>query len=199
MNLEINEKRTSIDDIYREECISIIDKYIKDFTLEDIENCYNEKHRFYHTNTHLNEIFYRIFNYEKTFSEKEREIMILSTLFHDIIYNPTSSKNEKNSVLFFKSKLKEENSVTDKVCVVILDTEFHSNKNKLSTIFNVFDMSVIYSKDIYVLMDWEVSIRKEFSHFSNEKYKRGRLKFLSNMDFATPELTQLTKFIKNYS
>ena len=87
--------------------MTILQKYNLDINLTEIQEKYSEIHRFYHTFEHIEFLINKI-NKKFELDEKEREILILTALFHDIIYNSQKTDNELQSVNFLKSKLIEE-------------------------------------------------------------------------------------------
>jgi predicted metal-dependent HD superfamily phosphohydrolase len=62
---------------------------------------WNESHRAYHTLTHLNDLIDQINENKSKFSEKQYEKLLITSLFHDCIYDPMASDNEEKSAEFF--------------------------------------------------------------------------------------------------
>lgn len=76
-------------------------KYRKERILQLIKSHYSESHRFYHTLSHLEDMFNILELINATI--KSRVVVNLAIFFHDIIYNPTSTTNEEGSANLFKS------------------------------------------------------------------------------------------------
>lgn len=144
---------------------------------------WNESHRSYHSLKHLYDLFSLIEAdyYSNKFDKKTYENLLLTAIFHDIIYVPTANDNEEKSADFFHSLCVEKNS-TDILNIkqAILDTKTHEGNNPLSVIFNKYDMNIV-ERDIDSLLEWERGIREEYSSYSDEDYKFGRTKFLEGL------------------
>jgi len=79
--------------------------------LVKVEALYNEPHRAYHNMIHIEDVLASLDflmatdaqpkEESNTFSEKDFAITTLAAFFHDVIYNPKSSTNEKDSADFF--------------------------------------------------------------------------------------------------
>ena len=163
---------------------------------------WNESHRSYHNLNHLNYFISQINENKSNFSEKEYEKLILTAIFHDIVYDPSSSTNEANSAKFLMECAvdKKNNDILD-VEKMILDTKSHTSSNKLSEAFNSYDMNIV-ERTFEELLEWENGISEEFSVYTKEQYKEGRLKFLESLldkyTHNTENLLQLIDYVKNY-
>lgn len=60
-------------------------------------NHYREPHRFYHTLEHLDDVWQQLEN--RGYSDND--VLLLATIFHDIIYDPRSGTNEEDSARYF--------------------------------------------------------------------------------------------------
>lgn len=130
---------------------------------------------------HLNDLLEQADENRERFSQKEYEMLVLASLFHDAVYEPANSDNEEKSADFFMSCC-EDNSNPDilEVRQMILDTKDHKASGRLSKIFSEFDMSIV-ERDLDSLMEWEKGISDEYSMYPKEQYKEGRLKFLESL------------------
>lgn len=163
---------------------------------------WNESQRSYHTQNHLLDLINQINENKNSLSEKEYEKLILCSLFHDIVYDPTKSNNEEKSASFFINCCQDRtNPDVIEIKQMILDTKTHESKTKLSEIFNKFDMNIV-ERDYDSLLEWESGIHDEFKSFG-ELYKPGRLQFLESLLNKYPEnmgnLLKLIDYVKtNY-
>jgi pantetheine-phosphate adenylyltransferase len=162
---------------------------------------WNESHRSYHTLNHLNDVIDQINENKSKYSEKEYEKLMLAALFHDCVYNPMSSTNEEDSAQFFiECCLDKTNSDVLEVKQIILDTKTHQSTTNLSETFNHYDMSIV-ERDFNQLLEWERGISEEFSVYTKDQYKVGRLKFLEslmdNYPNNTENLLKLVNWVKN--
>lgn len=144
---------------------------------------WNEPHRSYHSLNHLYDLFSLIEAdyHSNKFDRKTYENLLLTAIFHDIIYDPNKDDNEEKSADFFMSLCIEKNS-KDVLSIkqAILDTKTHDSENPLSKLFNKYDMNIV-ERDIDSLIDWERGIREEYSIYSDEDYKMGRTNFLKGL------------------
>ncbi len=64
---------------------------------------WREKHRFFHTEEHLQFLTSQIEDWfrEGNLTEKERSILLMAAFFHDVVYNPMAPDNEVQSVQLF--------------------------------------------------------------------------------------------------
>jgi len=162
---------------------------------------WDQPHRHYHNTDHL----FSILNKIKSDTEgiiDEEESMILSTaaLFHDVIYDPTSDRNEEESIQYYKNMVGNIN-VDHRIVNIILSTKFRKEPaERLTQIFWNYDNSILKS-DISDLMEYEKKIRKEFQFVDYTEYKRGRIIFLKSCigKFDNDDnLKFLINYIDNY-
>lgn len=161
---------------------------------------WNESHRHYHNLNHLNDLIEQIDENKSKYSEKEYEKLIITSLFHDCVYNPMMSDNEEKSAEFFESCCVDKNNLDIKqVKQMILDTKNHQSSTTLSESFNHYDMNIV-ERDFDQLLEWENGIKEEYS-FAGDKYKEGRLKFLESVldkyPNNTDNLLRLVDWVKN--
>ena len=141
---------------------------------------WNESHRYYHNQNHLLELIDMINERKDQLSQKEYEKLMITALFHDIIYDPKRTDNEEQSVRFFEElcyDVKRED--IQHIKQMILDTKTHETEDQLSKMFCEMDMSIVES-DYEKLLEWENGISKEYESFG-EMYRPARLEFLEKM------------------
>lgn len=178
---------------------SLLDKYQIKANLNMLFDMWNERHRHFHNIEHLNDIIDQIYNDSKI-EEKQKELLYLTALFHDIVYEPTRDDNEEESAEFFLN-LCEDKTNPDILSIreAILDTKKHESKTPLDELFNKFDMNII-ERDIDSLMKWEHGISQEYKSYG-DAYKKGRLNFLESLldkyTQNTDNLLKLIDFVKN--
>jgi predicted metal-dependent HD superfamily phosphohydrolase len=161
---------------------SLLEKYKIKANINILLDMWNESHRGYHNLNHLVDLNNMIMKdyVAGKLNEKTTEKLLLTALFHDIIYNPQRTDNEIKSAEFFESLLSDKNDIHLKdVKQAIIDTQFHEGKNYLSELFNKYDMNIV-ERNFDSLLEWEEGIYKEYS-FAGEAYKEGRLKFLESL------------------
>ena len=161
---------------------------------------WNESHRHYHNLDHLNDLINQINENKSKYSQKEYEKLIIASLFHDCIYEPSKNDNEEKSAQFFESCVVDKSDRDmQEIKQIILDTKTHQATIQLSEKFNQLDMSIV-ERDFDQLLKWERGIKEEFKVYG-EKYKDGRLKFLESLLDKYPQNTEnllkLINWVKN--
>jgi predicted metal-dependent HD superfamily phosphohydrolase len=157
---------------------------------------WNESHRHYHNQNHLIDLIDQVNEMQSKLSEKEYDKLLLCSLFHDIVYDPSKIDNEEKSADFFIEKCSNVNADILEVKQMILDTKTHKPSSNLSETFSSMDMSIVES-DFERLLEWEDGISKEFAIFG-DLYKPNRLAFLEKMMNEYPSnSTNLLKLIES--
>ena len=137
----------------------LLEKWSIKCDVNTLLSMWNESHRSYHNLNHLNDLINQINENKSKYSENEFDKLMLTALFHDIIYDPSSETNEERSAEFFiECSVNKTNSDILEVKQMILDTKSHTSSNKLSETFefvynsnpNPFNASDTMSKDIPV-------------------------------------------------
>jgi predicted metal-dependent HD superfamily phosphohydrolase len=179
----------------------LLEKYNIKANINMLLEMWNEPHRSYHNLNHLVDLNNMITNdyVAGKLNEKTTEKLLLTALFHDIIYNPQRTDNEIKSAEFFESICNEKNDIhLQDIKQAIIDTQLHEGTNYLSILFNKYDMNVV-ERDYDSLLEWEKCIHEEYS-FAGEAYKTGRLKFLESLVDKYPlnsaNLTKLKEYVK---
>ncbi len=179
----------------------LLEKWNIKCDINTVLSMWNESHRSYHNLNHLNDLISQINENKSKFSEKEYEKLILSAIFHDIVYDPSSSTNEEDSTNFLmECVVDKSNEDILEVRQIILDTNNHNSTTNLSESFNNYDMNIV-ERDFEQLLEWEKGIRLEFSVYTKEQYKEGRLNFLESLLDRYPNnsgnLLQLIEHVKS--
>ena len=179
---------------------TLLDKYKIKADVNMLLDMWNESHRYYHNLDHLTRLIDQIYESygSNQINEKQKEILSLVALFHDIIYDPSRFDNEEKSADFFINLCEDKESGDIlQVKFAILDTKEHSNSTKISEIFNKYDMSVCEG-NYDELLKWEEGIKAEYvPFFGEEAYKFGRIGFLESLLDRYPQNSEnLLKLIE---
>lgn len=179
----------------------LLEKWNIKCDINTILSMWNESHRSYHNLNHLNDLISQINENKSKYSEKEYEKLILTALFHDVVYDPASQTNEEDSANFLiECAVDKKNSDILDVKQMILDTKTHNSTTNLSESFNKYDMNIV-ERDFDQLLEWERGISEEYSIYPKEEYKKGRLKFLESIldkyTHNTENLLKLVEWVKN--
>lgn len=186
-----------INNIKMNEIQSILNNWGIKCDINIIINMWNEPGRYYHNIDHLNDLIIQIKNNIKDYNKFQYEELILTAIFHDIIYDPTRNDNEERSADFFMSCVyNKENKYILNIKRNILDTKTHIASSPISEIFIKYDMDIL-NRDFDKLLEWEKNIRKEYNIYSNDEYKEGRLEFIMNQleKYNNPNLMKLIDWV----
>lgn len=180
----------------------IVDQYV------EIENVFSpssyirdawcEKHRSFHTLEHLEDILSKI--KKSSIKGTEREILVLSAYFHDVIYDPLSKDNEEQCAQLVKKICTH--SEKDRIAQIILDTKHHDDKqtkDNLSKIFMVYDTDILRCTDYQKLLKYEDQILYEYQIYDYNLYKIERSKFLksASKQYENFMLSSLADYVEN--
>lgn len=159
---------------------NILKKWNIKCDLNTILSMWNESHRHYHTLDHLNYLLDKINEDSNKLSEKEYDMLVLTSLFHDCVYDPMKTDNEEKSAEFFENCCLDKNNDTEHIKNMILETKTHIASSELSKKFCSYDMNII-NESYDKLLEWEDGIYNEYKSYGDEAYKFGRLKFLESL------------------
>jgi predicted metal-dependent HD superfamily phosphohydrolase len=143
-----------------------------------VRRMWNAPGRFYHSETHLDDLLYQISTVQK---QPDRDKLTIAAIFHDIIYDPVATDNEERCALFLEAHCTRD--VSD-IVQIIRDTSTHVPSTELSAIFNAMDMDIL-NRIWPELQAWEDGIYLEYNPHVGSTYKEKRLAFLSL--YANPD------------
>lgn len=175
---------------------------------------YNYPHRYYHNFDHITNM---LADY------KDSNInVLLAIIFHDAIYDVTSTINEWESADYFKnvfipyvksenwkkceyaSELEIKDVHLDDIDIsgiyqAIIDTHTHvpTPGNSISETLCNLDMRILYCGSFNELLTYENFIFKEYQRFDIADYVRGRVEFLSKYTSKNPNVGCLIDYIQN--
>lgn len=149
-----------------------------------IEEHYFETHRFYHNFEHVANMISQILRVQSV--ENEVDTLILAAFYHDVIYFPSQTDNEFQSLIFAKNHLEKLNfskMKIEKITSLILQTKNHFENKTFSADEKLFldsDLAILGSENS-IYQEYSQKIRKEFSFLSDEIFFAKRLNFLRNV------------------
>ena len=154
---------------------------------DDILQCWSEPHRAYHGVAHLADLLEQIEGHNPL-PQKERDMLTLAAIFHDIIYNPRRTDNEVRSAELFLQCISMDKDSPDiqEIATIIRDTKTHKPSTPLSAIFCHMDTAIV-RRPYPDLLLWEEGIRREYDHLPGIAYVVGRVRFLEKMRCKFPE------------
>ncbi|MCK9576364.1 MAG: adenylyltransferase/cytidyltransferase family protein [Candidatus Pacearchaeota archaeon] len=180
---------------------AVIGRYQLSITLESLEQIYNEPHRHFHTTQHLNEIMNKIASIDNA---QELDIsmydeLVLTTMYHDIVYYPWLNDNEEKSADFVL-KTMARSPLRDRVFENVLQTKKHDGQTAVQLLFNKLDFGGLKDPaftDIAKLIEAEHQIFKEYNFNDIDSYIDGRINFYKSITNGSPLIPQMIDYVKN--
>ena len=153
---------------------------------------HNQVGRHYHTSVHLKEMldYLNILEEGAAISDQQHKaILRLAVFFHDAVYDPQSSTNEKDSANLFEQFTREVGrkilgaSTVDTVITCILATQRHKvipgEVTMLQEFFLDIDMAVL-GKKMHAYRSYAALIRKEYHFVPHAIYCEKRAEILES-------------------
>lgn len=157
-------------------------------TFDALMKAYSEKHRAYHTFDHISACL-RHLDQVKPELSKPNEVE-LALWFHDAVYKPFSSSNEKDSAIwareFFELNEFEDQETVDRVFDLIMVTEHPcETKNHDQRILVDIDLSILGSSPT-TYSEFEKNVRFEYKRVPNFIYRKKRKAILTKFLNSEP-------------
>ncbi len=142
---------------------------------------YREEHRTYHNVRHIENLLADLEKYQNLTNEKT--ILQLAIFFHDCVYDPQRSNNEKQSGILAKKNLEElhfPKEKIEKINTYILASQGHlPSQNPDLQLFLDLDLAILGTEPEKYL-EYSQQIRQEYAHVPNFFYKIGRKKVIKS-------------------
>lgn len=167
-----------------------------------LSSAYNEKHRYYHTLTHIESCLTLLDEWlvENPEYEHARSLLEFAFWFHDSVYDTKIFDNEEQSSLLAKNAIGVMGIDLDLECVrqLIIMTKHHAYEGKhydiLPNIFLDIDLSILGAvPDVF--KQYHRDIRKEYNWVPVEIYQAKRLEILKG--FRDRKQIFKTKFFQD--
>ncbi|MBI3898697.1 MAG: hypothetical protein HY308_10435 [Gammaproteobacteria bacterium] len=144
-----------------------------------LESAYSEKHRHYHTQTHIDDCLTK-FDLVKNLAKEIHEIE-LAIWFHDAIYKPLSSDNERRSADWARSFLLKNGATEERaqrVHRLIMATLHTAAADDADTALLIdIDLSIL-GESANVYDEFEKSVRKEYALVPEFLFRKKRIEIL---------------------
>ena len=164
--------------------IQLVNTYTSDKSIpislwNEIEKKYSSHKRYYHTLSHLEVMLDQLDGCKQLIVD--RDTLLFSAFYHDIVYNVLKSNNEERSADLAVKRLSATEFPVHKINTCrdqIVATKNHLNSNNEDTnLLTDADLSILgQPSDVYG--QYCGQIRKEYSIFPDIVYKPGRKKVL---------------------
>ncbi|MEM6299526.1 MAG: hypothetical protein AAF740_12635 [Bacteroidota bacterium] len=169
----------------------------KEALWQKVEAAHTQKHRRYHTLSHLAQMLDLLDTYQSEIQNPE--YLAWTIWYHDIIYKPLRNDNEKQSAAYAKGDLSELLSFEALKTVeeYILATQQHAPTQDKDLQFLLdFDLWILgQDQDAYQI--YTTQIRKEYRLVPLPLYRKGRKKVLQHF-LAQPSIYQTPEFREKY-
>ncbi len=173
----------------KQEFYGIASKHVGDDNRELIECCWDEieksyttKDRYYHNLNHLEEMVVELNPLKHKI--QNRDSLLLSIFYHDIIYNPTSTDNEEKSADKAREQLEKIHIPANRIRVIykqIVATKTHERSDDTDTNFLLDVDLCILGKPWEKYLLYSNQIRKEYAFYPDTIYNQGRKKVLAHL------------------
>lgn len=147
---------------------------------EEIEGCYHETNRQYHTHAHLEHVLSELLPHKSSFINWHT--LVFAIAYHDAIYNPLKNNNEEKSAAFADKQLSKINvpeQERTRCMQFILATKKHESADAETNLFTDADLSILGAEP-GVYQRYAQQIRKEYGMYPDFLYNPGRRKVLQH-------------------
>ena len=177
----------------------LLQKWEIQHTVAELLDRWNEPHRMYHSLSHLQDLVQQIQQCDDI-TTLQRDMLLLTALYHDIIYDPEANTNEEASAAFFLEASIDPLPFHWQIAYMIRDTAHHNPSSALSALFSEMDMAIV-TRPYNDLLEWERGIHYEYSFLPIDVYIERRTAFLRQMAHDYPAnaaaLFQLISHVQN--
>lgn len=193
----VNPLKSRLYDLWKD----IVSRYSSDQELTDNEwdnviTRYSETHRHYHNLHHISYMTDLAMRFKAKF--ESFDTLIMSIIYHDIIYDVHRNDNEEASALFADERLDNlgfPDSFREKCTRMILATKAHASEEDNDTKY-LLDLDLaILGEDWERFRGYEASIRKEYGHLSDAAFNQARKSILENF-LDRPRIYQTDFFFR---
>ncbi len=170
--------------------------------LEKVFGAYQQPHRYFHTLEHLQAIC-RLIDRENEAGAAMTAQLLLTALFHDIVWFPQRHNNEEHSAQAFDllrpslgAELPEE--AYQAVRSAIIATKRLQDAGEMATRFHGYDCDILLNGNPVDLLAYEFQIFREFQYMSLAEYRHGRSAFFQRFSRRYPECQANMRFLIEY-
>lgn len=162
----------------------------------EIVEYYSSELRFYHNLVHLDNMLSELKSVEN--EVKEKDALLFSIYYHDIIYSTNNSDNELKSALLFKKRIERTSFKQIEKCAkqIQLTKEHKLSKDNDVNILLDLDLSIL-GKNKTEYNEYSQNIRNEYKTYSDFEYRNGRKKVLNEL-LNLPSIYKTDYFITKF-
>jgi len=157
------------------------DHQLIDSLWSEIETCYSDSNRYYHSLSHLQNMYQELSQVKEQI--EEWDTILFSSFYHDIVYDVSNGDNEERSAELAKRNLRSISFPDAKInqCYAqIIATKVHiKSGNHDTNLLTDSDLAVL-GQEWNVYSDYSQNVRKEYSKYSDKVYNQGRINVLTH-------------------
>lgn len=170
--------------------------------LDKVLSAYRQPHRFFHTLAHLRSICEMIINGGEQSPAKSAQLL-LTALFHDVVWMPQRDDNETRSAQAFDLLLpsmgkKLPAAAATAIRNTILATEGQRAVSPMAREFHAYDCHILLNGTPVDLLAYEFQIFREFQFLSMAEYRKGRSAFFRSFSRHFPCCRENMNFLNEY-
>jgi predicted metal-dependent HD superfamily phosphohydrolase len=155
----------------------------------EVISAYADGRRRYHDLRHLDDVLRNVDDLAPYAADADA--VRIAAWFHDVVYDPTRSDNERQSAVTAERtlhRLRVDKSVVQEVCRLVLLTETHdpAADDRNGAVLCDADLAVLAS-DPQRYAEYAAAVREEYSHVADDDFRRGRAGVLRSL-LALPVL-----------
>lgn len=147
----------------------------------EIEMHYADSNRYYHSLTHLGNMYQELSLVKEQI--EEWDTILFSLFYHDIVYDVTNGDNEERSAEMAKRSLgliSFPDAKINQCSAQIIATKVHAKSDNHDTdLFTDSDLAIL-GGDWNAYADYFQNVRKEYSKYPDEVYTQGRINVLNH-------------------
>ncbi|MBO7742284.1 MAG: adenylyltransferase/cytidyltransferase family protein, partial [Victivallales bacterium] len=156
----------------------------------------------FHTLAHLRAICGMILENREN-SAAKRAQLLLTALFHDVVWLPQRDDNEARSAEAFQMLLPEMGKAIPKSAAgairdTILATEGQRAVSQMAREFHAYDCHILLNGSPVDLLAYEFQIFREFQFLSLAEYRKGRSAFFRSFSRHFPKCRDNMRFLNEY-
>ena len=170
--------------------------------LDKVFAAYRQPHRYFHTLTHLQSICDLLRKRHQDSPETMAQLL-LTALFHDVVWYPQRNDNEEQSAIAFDlllpslgAELPEE--ARKAVRHTIIATKKQQSVSEMARLFHEIDCDILLHGSAVDLLAYEFQIFREFQFLNMADYLKGRGGFFTRFSKRFPQCQQTMKFMVEY-
>lgn len=146
---------------------------------DEVYAAYTQDHRHYHTLQHL-QMLLQVLSAVRS-EIRHWDAVLFALVFHDIVYDPESDDNERQSAVFAIERMKRievPRGTIGLTAMHILATRHHSSSSDSDTDYFTDADIAILGQEWAVYQQYCSDVRKEYLIYPDDVYRSGRKKVL---------------------